>query len=65
MIEEENEKSPLCPVCLEILTTIFYFTSANHLYHRNCFDKINFKSPISTEGFLYYFPVNKVVNGKV
>ena len=65
MIGEEIEEVPLCPICLEILTTNLYFTSDNHLYHRNCFDKLNFKIPISRECFLYYFPVDKVVNGKV
>ena len=65
MIEEENEKIALCPICLETLTTILYFTSDNHLYHRNCFDKLNFKSPISRQDFLFYLPANKVFNGKV
>ena len=65
MIEEENEKIPLCPVCLEILTTNLHFTSDNHLYHRNCFDKSNFKSPISGQVFSHYIPVNKVFIGKV
>ena len=65
MIEEENEKIRLCSVCLETLTTNLYFTSDKHLYHRNCFDKLNFKSPISRQVFSYYTPVNKVVNGKV
>ena len=64
MIEEENEKIPLCPVCLETLTTNLYYTSDNDLSHRNCFNKLNFKSPIPREVFLYYLPVNKVVNGK-
>ena len=65
MIEEENEKIPLCPVCLGTLTTDFYFTSENHLHHRNCFDKLTFKSSLSRHVFSYYTPVNKVVNGKV
>ena len=65
MMEQENEETPLCPIYLEILTTNLYFTSDNRLYLRNCFDKTNFKSPIYREGFLYYFPVNKVVNGKI
>ena len=43
MIEKENEKTPVSPICLEILTSNLYFTSDNHLYHRNCFDKLNFK----------------------
>ena len=64
-MNEENEKNPLCPICLETLTTKLYFTSVNHLCHKNCFDKLNFKSPISREGFSYYFPVKKVVKGKV
>ena len=65
LIEEENEIIPLCPTCFEISTINFYFTSDNHLFHRNCFDKLKFKSPLSREGFSYDFPVNKVVNGKV
>ena len=65
MIEEENEKLPLCPVCLETLTTNLYFASDNHLYHINCFSKLNYKSPISRQDFSSYLPVNKVVNGKV
>ena len=36
MLEDENEKDPFCPVCLETLTTNFYFASDNHLYHKNC-----------------------------
>ena len=27
MIQEENEKIAICPVCLESLTTDLYFTS--------------------------------------
>ena len=65
MIEQENEIIPLCPVCSETLTTNLYFTSDNHLYHRNCFDKLNFKSPISKQVFSYYIPVNKNVNDRV
>ena len=65
MIEEEKEKIPLCPICLETLTTNLYFISDNHLYHRNCFDELNFESLISRQDFLYYLPVNKVVNDKV
>ena len=65
MIEEENEKIPLCPICLDTLTTNLYFTSDNHLYHRNCFDKLNFEIQNVEKKFLYYLPVNKVVNGKV
>ena len=65
MIEEENGEIPLCPISLETLTTNLYFTSDNHLYHGNCFDKLIFKRPKSRECFSYYFPVNKVVHGKV
>ena len=65
MIEEENEKISLCPLCLETLTTNLCFISDNHLYHRDSFDKINFKSPLCRQVFSYYKPVNKVVNGKV
>ena len=65
MIDEENEKIPLCPVCLETLASDLYFASDNHLYHQICFIKINFESPISRQDFSYYLPVNKVVNGKV
>ena len=65
MIEEENEKNAICPICLETLKTIIYFTSDGYLYHKICFRKLNFKSPISRLDDYYYFPVNKVVNGKV
>ena len=65
MIEEENEKIPLCPICLETMTSDLYFASDNHLYHQICFSKLNFKSPISRQHFSYYLPVNKLVNGKV
>ena len=64
MIGEENEKTPHCSICLQILSTNLYFTSDNHVYHRNCFDIFNFKSPICRKGFLNCFPVNKVVNGE-
>ena len=65
MIEEEIEKIPLCPVCFETLTMNLYFASDSHLYHKNCFNKLNFKSPISRKDFSYYLPVNEVVNVKV
>ena len=65
MTEEENEKIPFCPVCSETLTTNLYFASDGHLYHKNCFDWLIFKSPISRECFSYYFPVNKVFKGEV
>ena len=65
MIEGENEKVPLCPVCLGTLTTNLYFASANHLYHKDCFSKLNHKVSKSRQVFSYYLPVNKVVNGKV
>ena len=35
------------------------------MYDKNCFSKLNFKSPTSRHDFSYYLPVNKVVNGKV
>ena len=65
MIEEGNEKTPLCPCCLETLTTNLYFASDDHLYHKNCFSELLFKSPISRQDFSYYLPVNRVVNGKI
>ena len=65
MIEEEIEKTPLCPVCSETLAFDLFFASDNHLDHHVCFSKLNFKSPISRQHFSYYLPVNKVVNGKV
>ena len=37
MIEEENEKNPICPICLEILTTKLNFASHGYLYQKNCF----------------------------
>ena len=64
MIGEENEKIPLCPVCLETLASDFYFASDNHLYHQVCYIKKIYKSPISRQDFSYYLPVNKVVNDK-
>ena len=65
MIQEEIEKIAICTVCLESLTTDLYFTSDDCLYHRKCFSKINFKSPISRQDFSYYLLVNKLVNEKV
>ena len=65
MIDEENEKTPLCPICLETLASDLYFASDNHLYHQICFSKLCFKFPISRQDFSYYRPVKKVVNGKV
>ena len=52
-------------MCLETSTTDSYFTSDDYLYDKNCFSKLNFESPISRKDFLYYFPVNKLVNYKV
>ena len=52
MIEEENEKIAICPICLDTLTINFYFASYCYLYHKNCFTKTNFKSPISGKDFL-------------
>ena len=65
MMDEENEKILLCPICLEILTTNIYFTSDGYLYDKNCFINLNFRSPISRQDFSYYRTVDKVVNGKV
>ena len=31
MIQEENEKTSICPVCLESLTTDLYFTSEDFI----------------------------------
>ena len=64
-MDGENGKIPLCPICLETLKKKLYFASADHLYQKNCFSKLNFKSPISRQDCSYYLPVNKVVNGKV
>ena len=64
MIEEENEKITFCPICLENLTTFQYFASDGYLYHKNCFTKLDFKSPLSRQDFSYYLPVNKVINDK-
>ena len=64
-MEEEKERIPLCPICLEILTTSLYFTSDNHLYRGNCFDKLNVQSRISKQDFRLYLPVNELVIGKV
>ena len=52
-------------MCLESLTTDLYFTSNDYLYHGNCFGKLNFKSPISRQNFLYYFPQIKIVYDEV
>ena len=65
MANEENEKIAICPVCSENLPTDLYFTCDDYLYHKSCFSKLHYKSPISRQDFLYYLPVNKVVNGKV
>ena len=65
MIQEEIEKNAVRPVCLECLTTDLFFTSNDYLYHGKCFGKLNFKSPISRQDFLYYFPQSKIVNDKV
>ena len=65
MAIEENERIAICPVCLEGLTTDLYFTSDDYLYHKRCFYKLNYKNPLSRQDFLYYFPVNKVVDDKL
>ena len=52
-------------MCLEGLTTDFYFTSDNYLYHKKCFSKLNYKNPITRQSFSYYLPKNKLVNEKV
>ena len=51
MIEEEKEKIALCPVCLETLTTNLYFASDGYFYGKNLFNRLNFKSPISSKMF--------------
>ena len=65
MIEEENAKLAICPVCLECLTTNLHSSSDGYLYHKNCFAHLNFKSPISRQDFSSYVPVNKVINDKI
>ena len=65
MMEDEYEKIAVCRVCLESLTIDLYFISDNYLYHKNCFSKLDFRSPISRQFFLYCFPVNKLVNYKI
>ena len=42
MIEEENEKNPLYPICLETSASDLIFASDNHLYHKICFSKSKF-----------------------
>ena len=59
------KKIPLCPVCIETISSELYFASDNHLYHQICFSKLKSKSPTSRQGFSHYLPVKKVVNGKV
>ena len=65
MIEDENEKIPICSSCLEILTTNINFASHGYLYHKNCFTELNFESPISRQDFSFCLPVNNVVNVNV
>ena len=38
-----------CPVCLENLNVDVLYCSDGYLYHRKCFDVLNFKSPITRE----------------
>ena len=64
-MEGENEKLAICPLCLESLTTDLYFNVDDYLYHKKFFSKLNFRSPISRQDFLYFFPANKLVNQKV
>ena len=64
MIQEAIEKISICPLCLEKLTTDLFFAFDDYLYHKKCFSKINFKSPISGQDFSYYLPINKLVNDK-
>ena len=59
------EKNAICPVCLEGLTTDLYFTSDGYLYHKKCYSKLNFESPISRQDLSYCFPANKLVDDKV
>ena len=51
MANKENEKKAVCPMCLGNLTTDLYFTSDDYLYHKKCFNKLSFKSPISRQDF--------------
>ena len=52
-------------MCLESLTTDLYFTSDDYLYHKNCFSKLNYKSPITRQDFSYCLPISKLVNDEV
>ena len=65
MINEENEKMAIFPVCLECLTTDLCFTSDDYLYHQKCFQKLILEIPISRQDFLYCFPVNKLIYGQI
>ena len=65
MTGEENEKIAICSICLETLKTDLYFASDDHLYQKNCFSKLNFKSPKSRQDFSYHLPVTKVINGEI
>ena len=65
MINEQNEKIALCPVCLENLTTDLNFTSDDYLYHTKCFSKLVYKSPISRQSFSYYLSINKLIKDEV
>ena len=38
-----------CPVCLENLNVDVLYCSDGYLYHRKCFDGLDFKSPITRE----------------
>ena len=51
MIEKENDKTAICPSCLEISTANLYFASDGYLNNQNCFSNLNFQSPISTQHF--------------
>ena len=52
-------------MCPDSLTTDLYFTSDDYLYHKKCFSKLNFESPIARKDFLFFFPVDKQVNEKI
>ena len=49
MAKQENEKIPICPICLGNLEIDIYFCCEGFLYDESCFTKLEFKSPITRQ----------------
>ena len=54
-------KFTICPVCFDHLNTDVYFCSDGYLYDQKSFQKLELRSTLTREQFLYWLPWRKLM----